>query len=56
MRLNPDESLYHAQLANALLKLNRRDEAMKEAQEAIRLGLEDHEVFDELELTVMSAN
>ena len=53
VRLKPGESFYHAQLASALLKRNR-DEAMKEALKAICLGLEDHEVFDELGLTVTS--
>jgi len=48
VRANPQESLYHAQLAKALLKQGRRAEAIKEAQTARRLGLEDHEVFDEL--------
>jgi tetratricopeptide (TPR) repeat protein len=52
MRLRPEHSYYHAQLAGALLKLDRRDEAMREALEAARLGLEDHEVFDELGITV----
>jgi tetratricopeptide (TPR) repeat protein len=51
VRLKPEEAYYHAQLASALLKRNR-DEAMKEALKAICLGLEDHEVFDELGLTV----
>jgi tetratricopeptide (TPR) repeat protein len=50
-RLNPNESYYHAQLAGALLKLGRRDEAMAAAKKGVALGLEDHEVFDELGLT-----
>jgi tetratricopeptide (TPR) repeat protein len=52
VRLDPNESYLHAQLANDLLKQGRRDEAGTEAKEAIRLGLEDHEVFDELGLHV----
>jgi hypothetical protein len=50
-RLKPGEGYYHAQLASALLKLGRRDEAITAARKAIQLGLEDHEVFDELGLT-----
>jgi tetratricopeptide (TPR) repeat protein len=49
VRLDPKESFFHAQLALDLLRQNRKPEALKEANEAKRLGLEDHEVFDELE-------
>jgi len=52
VRLKPQEGLYHAQLAKALLKQGRRAEALKETQTAVGLGLEDHEILDELELSL----
>lgn len=48
VRCEADEPYYHAQLGMDLLKLGRRAEAQKEAKEAQRLGLDDHELFDEL--------
>jgi tetratricopeptide (TPR) repeat protein len=42
------EALYRAELGLVLLKQGMRDEAVKEAQEAKRLGLKEHPVFEKL--------
>lgn len=50
IRLRPNDAQAHAYLASALLGQGDKDAAVKEAEEAIRLGLRQHPVFDELGL------
>ena len=45
VRLLPEDGTAHAQLAVALFRQGKQGEARTEAQEARRLGLQDHEVF-----------
>ncbi len=46
--MNTNLGMYHANLAIVLLRENKRDEALKEAYEAKRLGVKEHVVFKEL--------
>jgi tetratricopeptide (TPR) repeat protein len=48
--LAPQDGRSHACLAGALFALGRRDEALSEAREALRLGYQDHWIFKELRL------
>ena len=48
VKLQPGEGLHHANLAADLLKLGRRSEALKSAMQAKKLGLDDHEVYEDL--------
>ena len=48
VELKPQEPIFHANLAGALVKLNRIDEARRHAQEAISKGMTEHWVFKTL--------
>ena len=48
--LNTRDGYSHANLASALLALDKRDEAVKAARDAMRLGCRDHWVYKELGL------
>lgn len=50
--LQPEDPLYRADLAQALLKQGNRSEAVAEAKESLRLGMEKdvHPIFKELGL------
>jgi hypothetical protein len=50
LRQEPDFGQLHAELAHALLRQGKGEEALKEAQEARRLGQENHPVYKELGL------
>ena len=48
VEINPREPVYQANLAGALVKLNRIDEARTHADLALKLGFTEHWVFDAL--------
>lgn len=50
IELDSESNLAHANLARALLRQGKRDEALTEAKRAKELGLKEHSVFDELGL------
>lgn len=47
---DPEDGLYHANIACAMLRLNRKGEAIVEARKALDLGFKDHWIFKELGL------
>jgi tetratricopeptide (TPR) repeat protein len=51
VQLEPDTGSHHANLATALLRAGKRDEAVTEAKEAMRCGIKEHSIYRELGLT-----
>lgn len=56
IQLWPDRSMYHANLAGALVEQGRSEEALQSARKAKNLGLEKHSVFETLKLDSSGTN